>query len=591
MLRRFRKVIALIVCMLLVVPLSACSVRKATDEEIQAKFDKFCDGLFKDILEEDSFNAHFLVSDAEVYGVTYDEEDYNLGQIEIDDSAFDYINDALKDLRTYNRDSLTDEQKLTYDSLEAYLEMQLSFEGTELVQNYFGLSSGLVANLSTNFIEFMFYEKDDIDHYLMYLKDVDRYVDDMLDILVQQSEAGYFMSDYLADQVIEQCDKLLNAENEALIITFEDKLDGMDLTDEEKEAYIAVNNEYVSEHYLPAYRNIKDTIESLKGTGTNEGGLCNYGDMGIDYYKAVVKNKTSSDMTPEEVIELLDDEVSDLLKELTAIVIADYEAYETFLYLDAGFDTPEAVLEYILDNMESDFPAPATDNYSIEYQNKACEIEGTLAYYVTSRLDDISGNNIKVNGSAVESGSMTMYTTLAHEGYPGHLYQFTGFYNNDDVHNIRKVLDFIGATEGWAQYASNCTLDYLDVSDNEKRIIIINDLISYIVVSRTDLGVNYEGWDIDDTYEYLSMFFDVDDDYDSEDNAVVSIYESVVGDPGLYLPYTVGHILMNDMREKAEEELGSDFDAKEYHQWINDVGITSFEVYENQLEQWLAQKQ
>ena len=170
------------------------------------------------------------------------------------------------------------------------------------------------------------------------------------------------------------------------------------------------------------------------------------------------------------------------------------------------------------------------------------------------------------------------------------MYQFTSFYNRDDVHNIRKTLDFIGATEGWAQYASNCTLDYLDMSDNERKLTIINDLITYIVVSRVDLGVNYEGWDIDDTFDYLSGFFSVDTDYDSEDNLVMNVYSSAVGDPGLYFPYTIGHIYMNDMREKAEEELGSDFDAKEYNRWLADVGITTFEIYNEQLDEWLAHK-
>ena len=113
----------------------------------------------------------------------------------------------------------------------------------------------------------------------------------------------------------------------------------------------------------------------------------------------------------------------------------------------AGFDTPDDVLKYIIKEMESDFPAPATTNYNIEYQNKACEVEGTLAYYVSSRIDDISINNIKVNGSEVESGSLMMYETLAHEGYPGHLYEFTNFYNNDSICNARKALDFTGATD------------------------------------------------------------------------------------------------------------------------------------------------
>ncbi len=589
--KKIKTVAAVFLCLVLIVPLTSCSFKKATDEEIQDKFDAFCDRLFKESVAGDSFNAHFCISDPEKYGITFDEEDYILGEVSVDSADYDSMRDELKELRMYSRDSLTEEQKLAYDSLEFYMETQLAYEGSELIYNYFGPSSGLVSNLSTNFIEFVFYDKDDVDQYLLYLKDVDRYVDDMLEIVRKQSEEGYFMSDYLAGQVIEQCDTLLNAETEALIVTFEDKINNLDLTDDEKNRYIDLNGQYVSEYYLPAYENIKNTMEELKGTGTNDGGLCNYGDAGVKLYEAIVRDKTSSEMTPEEVIELLDDEMSELLKELTAIAMVDYEAYEEALSYRAGFDTPEEVLEYVLDNMKEDFPEPLTTDYNIEYQNKACEIEGTLAYYVTSRLDDISVNNIKVNGSAVESGSTLMYTTLAHEGYPGHLYQFTNFYGNDKVHNVRKILDFIGATEGWAQYSSTCVLDYLDISDNAKELLNLDSMIGYIMSSRIDLGVNYEGWDIDDTYDYISVYFDIDNDYDSGDNMAMSMYSAVVGDPGIYLPYTVGHILMNDMREKAEEELGDDFDVKEYNQWLNDVGITSFNVYDEQLDLWLAKQQ
>ena len=204
---------------------------------------------------------------------------------------------------------------------------------------------------------------------------------------------------------------------------------------------------------------------------------------------------------------------------------------------------------------------------------------------------DIDVNNIKVNGSAVADSKMMLYTTLAHEGYPGHLYEFTSFYNNDEIPDIRKILDFIGATEGWAEYVSENALKYLDdLSENGAKMYALNDVLTYVVVSRLDIGVNYEGWDLDDAYDYLSAYFQTDKNYDEEDNLVSSLYYEVAGDPGAYLPYTLGHMFMNDMREKAEEELGDAFDAKEYHQWLLDVGVAPFNVYDSELDKWLAAK-
>lgn len=572
-------------CILLALSLTSCiSVRKVSDEEIRAGFDELCDDIFKQMLEDNSFNAHFVVSDPSEYGVTFNADDYTLGGVLIDEDEDDDVDRYLDKLHKITHKSLTDEQKTAYDSIEFYLVTQKNYEGLEMYYNYFGPTSGITSNLSSNFIEYVFYDQDDVDHYLEYLKDCERYMDEAVDVLYKQSEKGYFMPEYVADEVIEQCDKILNAETEALVVTFEDKIDRLGLDDKVKDEYIETNKQYVDKYYLPSYEKVKNAVSELKTTGTNDGGLCGFGDDGKALYKAILRDKTSSDMTPEEIIELLEDEMNECVKSLTAVIAMDYNAYEEFMDYKAGFDTPDDVLKYIIKEMESDFPAPATTNYNIEYQNKACEVEGTLAYYVSSRIDDISINNIKVNGSEVESGSLMMYETLAHEGYPGHLYEFTDFYNNDSICNARKALDFTGATEGWAKYVENCVDEYLDMSRNVRELNRVNNLISYICSSRVDIGVNYEGWTIDDVYSYLAQYYEINRETATE------MFYSAVGDPGVLLPYTVGNILMQDLRDKAEKKLGSGFEALEFHKWILDTGITAFPVYEDRLEDWLAQK-
>ncbi len=572
-------------CILIALSLTSCiSVRKVSDEEIRAGFDELCDDIFKQMLEDNSFNAHFVVSDPSEYGVTFNADDYTLGGVLIDEDEDDDVDRYLDKLHKITRKSLTDEQKTAYDSIEFYLVTQKNYEGLEMYYNYFGPTSGITSNLSSNFIEYVFYDQDDVDHYLEYLKDCERYIDEAVDVLYKQSEKGYFMPEYVADEVIEQCDKILNADTEALVVTFEDKIDGLGLDDKVKDEYIETNKQYVDKYYLSSYEKVKNAVSELKTTGTNDGGLCGFGDDGKALYKAILRDKTSSDMTPEEIIELLEDEMNECVKSLTAVIAMDYNAYEEFMDYKAGFDTPDDVLKYIIKEMESDFPAPATTNYNIEYQNKACEVEGTLAYYVSSRIDDISINNIKVNGSEVESGSLMMYETLAHEGYPGHLYEFTNFYNNDSVCNARKALDFTGATEGWAKYVENCVDEYLDMSRNVRELNRVNNLISYICSSRVDIGVNYEGWTIDDVYSYLAQYYEINRETATE------MFYSAVGDPGVLLPYTVGNILMQDLRDKAEKKLGSGFKALEFHKWILDTGITAFPVYEDRLEDWLAQK-
>lgn len=70
----------------------------------------------------------------------------------------------------------------------------------------------------------------------------------------------------------------------------------------------------------------------------------------------------------------------------------------------------------------------------------------------------------------------------------------------------------MGATEGWAQYASKCTLDYLDTSDGIKKLIYANDILGYILYSMVDVGVNYNGWDYEKVKEYMSTALGSADD-------------------------------------------------------------------------------
>lgn len=149
----------------------------------------------------------------------------------------------------------------------------------------------------------------------------------------------------------------------------------------------------------------------------------------------------------------------------------------------------------MIENIEDDFPTPVTTSYTADYMSDSAKSDNVGAYYVQGRIDDTSVNIIKINPDFANKGMTQMYTTLAHEGYPGHLYQFTASNANKDIPNIRKILSFIGATEGWAQYASKCTLDYLDTSEGIKKLIYANDILGYILYSMVDVGVNYNGWD------------------------------------------------------------------------------------------------
>ena len=587
---KFKKLAALALCGTMMLNCSGCSyfftIEKEGTESADT-FDDFCNELLVDMLKDDALNAHYTVTDPLEYGVKFEEDDYNLGSVDLDDALENYedMRDVLKKLKSYDYDGLSKQQQITYDVLDSYINKQLAFEGTDELGSFFAPNTGIISNLSTTFIEYQFYEVDDVEEYLLFLSDSDDYMEEVFDFTEYQAEEGYFIPDQVADEVIKQCEKYIESDNEPLIITFEDKINQLDISDDEKKEYIRRNKEIVQEEYLPIYQDTIDLLEDLKGSCVNDGGLCGYGSVGKKYYEAIVATKTSSDMTPKTMSKYLDDAMDDVMLEMSVIYSLDEQTYMDYFDYKPKFKTPAEVTEFILDNMENKFPKPVTYEYRIEYQNPACEIEGTLAYYLLARIDDISVNNIKVNGSAVKDDPLTLYFTMAHEGYPGHLYQYTSMFDNDEICDLRKTLGFIGVTEGWAEYASTQCAEYLNVSDNMEKMIYLNDIFGYILCSRVDVGVNYEDWDIDDVYDYLKDYIDVDEEM------AESMFYTAVGDPGIYLPYTVGHLLMRDLRAEAEKELGDKFNELEYHTFIIELGVVSFDILEREVNEWvLAQK-
>ena len=549
-------------------------------------FSEYCDELLKEWLEKDILSAHYSVSDPSDFGVEFSEDDYNLGVVDTDDLLEDYktLKEQLEVIESFDDDDLSEEERITKACLIEYYETKLAYEGTDYLYNAFSPMNGITSALSTNFVEFVFWDEEDVELYLALLKDIPNYMDTLYEFTREQSEMGYFMPDYVVDQTIDACEQYLDAENEPLIVTFEEKIDKMDISDEKKEEYIATNEEYVEAYYLPVYEDIIDLMEELKGTGINDGGAVGFGKIGKQYYEAIIKEKTSDDISPDELAEYLDAAMVKVLDEMIGIYAEDEDAYTNAPYMTTDLETPEDAIEFLVENIDELFDAPITEEYVIEYQNPACEVEGVLAYYVNCRIDDVNYNSIKVNGSAVEEKSIGMYLTIAHEGYPGHLYQYTSCYGNNKTNDARKMLSFIGVTEGWAEYASICSLDLLDLSENEKRMIYLDDVFTYIVCSRLDIGINYEGWDISETEDFLSEYFYVNDDF------VKEMYYSAIAEPGVYIPYTYGQLKMWELRDMVEDELGKDFDAKEYHTFLTDLGIVSFSVIEDELEKWIDEQ-
>ncbi|MBQ9198620.1 MAG: DUF885 domain-containing protein [Lachnospiraceae bacterium] len=553
----------------------------------QERFDDWLWDSFVDMVNADSITLNYSLANPEEYGVTPTDATY--GEIDMSEESMEQDKqdtlDSIKEMEDFDYSLLTEEQKFTYDILYDVTETNLMSYDYMYLYEPFAYTSGVHSNMPIVLAEYNFYDKQDVEDYLTLLTLTPDYFSECLDFEKVKSEKGLFMSSHSANEVIRQCSEFIAKPEENLLIeTFEDKIRQMDgLSESEIQEYIKTNHDNVINYIIPAYQSVIDTFKQLKNTGNNDLGLC-YLEGGKEYYAYLLRSKTGTDKTPEEVIDLLDDAIDDTMSDLYSQLFSDYEAYNDYftaideetLYED--FDYKETI-EFFEDAVDDRFPEIPDIDFKVTPVHKSLENIVSPAFYMTPPLDDYEHNSIYINQGT--SSSQSLWSTLAHEGVPGHMYQFVYFLSSDPE-PIRTLLDFTGYQEGWATYVEMMSFDYYDKYDNPAYAAFesANNRLNLLVSARVEIGVNYEGWDLEDTKNYLSSNGFMAD-------AAQDIIDYVVAEPGNYQMYCTGWLEFEGLKDYAEDELGDKFDEKEFHKVILDAGPCQFYLLRNKVEQYV----
>lgn len=615
LLRTCKNVMAAAICISLAVGLSACGETQGERRHLndkndttenteraqesfsedalkeQQEFEQYLDDYFKDVVTDDTLTYNYTIKDGADYGL--EEPEVTLGdpgmtaeEIGQDKEEFE---GWVKKLDAIDRSCLTEDQKLTYDVLDEYFEVSAGIFDNVYLYEPFSPMRGLQANIATNFTDYRFDDKGDVERYIELLGQIPDYFAEYLDFEQEKSEKGYFMSDAVCDKVISQCkDFVADKENHFMKTTFNDNIDALDfLTDEEKAEYKEANKQAVENSLLPAFENVADVLSGLKGTGTNDGGICNY-DGGKEYYEYLLKNFAGTAKSPEEVIDMLDTELQKLMVSLYQYYLGNQAAYEYFaanydsIFAETDQMTASEMVDKMMETASEHYPDAGTINYKAEALDKNLEtiMDDVLAYYMAPAIDDPDNNLIRVNGLHTDG----MWTTLAHEGYPGHMLQ-NAYYMSTDPEPVRTLMNFLGYKEGWAMYACYDSLYYYEYEEPEYGDTIaalyqLNDEMSYLMMGRVDLGINYEGWTLQDTADYLTK-------NGMDGSAAQELYTTMVGDPAVYQSYSTGYYEMKELRDYAEEKMGDDFDLKTFNTIILETGPCQFDILKEQVDKKL----
>lgn len=585
--------------------LSGCG--ENTAEEQNRKFEKFTKELFVQETAGNTISLHYTLKNPETYGI--EKTPATFGTFSSDSDVLLASTENLEQImETFSQEDLSVENQLTYDVLDDYLEQTETGAKYLLYEEPMGLVSGVQTQLPVILSEYLFYDREDVETYLALLQTTPEYFDSLIEFEQEKSKAGLFMADYMAEQVTEQCRAFMEmGESNYLYSTFAERIQSVpELSESEKSTYIQKNALMLDCYVLPAYSKLIAAIQDLMGTGTNEQGLC-YLPGGKAYYEYVVRESTGSGRSAEEIRELTRQQIIEDLEAMEQILeVYDSSESEEKLQNDRQEEGTEAqqggqqedeireaqetasvqvaaeiaqnpvsILEELKTKTSAAFPEPPKTTYSVKYVPKAMEEHLSPAFYMIPAIDAYDENVIYVN-QAQMGNALTLYTTLAHEGYPGHLYQ-TVYYAGTDPDPIRSILNFGGYVEGWATYAEMCSYYLAPLTKEQATLLQKNSSIILGLYTLADIGIHYDGWSRIDTLTFFSGYGIKDAD------TVNRIYDLIIGCPGNYLKYYIGYVEFLELKKKYAAEQGDSYSQKAFHEAVLKVGPAPFEIVEEYM--------
>ncbi|MDR2421166.1 MAG: DUF885 domain-containing protein [Oscillospiraceae bacterium] len=552
-----------------------------------AGFDDFTAEVFRHIAEGDTLTANFLVADREAYGLKpYPGAPATLGEFggAVILEEMEYSKKEYEKLKAFDREKLTEDRRLTYDVLEASFAAELA-EGAEDFVYYAEILSptvGIQAQLPIVLAEYNFDGTKNLDEYIDLLGDVPNYFSQIEAFEREKSKLGLFMSRETCDDVISQCEDFTASPGTNLLIThFDEFIGGLDeLTDEKKASYKEKNRDAVLNSVIPAYEALVKTLRELRETGAESGGLGNY-PLGGEYYEYLVRNTVGTPKSIGEIETEIDGALEAAISDMYSALFSGGDALFTEMTgeIFSGGDDPRETLLYLKEAMERDYPALGRDvEFSVNYVDESLSEHISPAFYLVPRIDDETENKIYINPGA--DTSTPLFTVLAHEGFPGHMYQ-RNYYKQLSPAPIRSALGFTGYTEGWAVNVEKQSFYYSDLSEEAAAAMYASQEINYLVMAKADIGVNYHGWDRAELAAYL-MTYNI-----AGEDVIGELYKQCAAEPGNVMTYAFGSAEMERLRGKAESELGGAFDLKEFHRFILEIGPAPFDVIEEYMVPWL----
>lgn len=572
---------------------------------------EYLDDFFVEYLEGDQLSVNIFCENPANFGLEHYDADWYTFELFDDDELLDdieYYEDLLEDVEVYEQYPLNERQKIALANIRAFLEYQIDFFSIEdafyMRSLYVDQFGGYVADFGTYMEAYSLRGVQEVEDIVNYIESTGEAFPSYLIYVNEKTERGYGLSDYTLNEMRNYLKEILETEGEYYLTeVLQEKVSKLDfLTDEEKADYKEDIKAAMDDCFMVGVQDLYDGLEQFLGkvSAEDEGYWTKY-ENGKELYEITLKDVLGyEDLDMDAYISDLDLVMNNANKEVIAkqkvliekFNITSYHQLENLIKNNPIFEgTPDEMMVYLKDFAKYIVPELQSDPDIVikEMDEASAKVSNAVAYYMKSALDNTGSEYITLNPDKLsDSSSNDVLGTLAHEGYPGHLYAYV-FSKEQGLSNLATVMTSTAHGEGWATYVELKLYEYaksISVDEEFELVmdyLIANQLSGFLLETRLDVGIHYQGWDVKQVAKYL-------DDLGYNADAAQEIYSLLIEMPGQYAAYGYGKRIFTKIHDEAKDVLGRFYDEIEFNAMILSNGWVELDVLEDMVDAYLDDK-
>ena len=583
---------------------------------VQENFTKYCDDVLIEYLGGDQLAINLFFNDASSFGFEHGNADWYTYERSEEGDIDEVIaeNERLLGLlHEFDYEVLTDLQKVTYRQIEDMFKQNIEFYSIENVEfmnlYYIDQFGGYVANFSSYMETYKLRNEQDVKDIITCIQSTEDAFKSYLLFAEDKVTKGYPYSDFTLNSMKDFLTDLEEQNEEYYLYDFLDtKIEGCEFLDEAKIAeYKAQAKEALTNDFFVGVAALNDGLDQFLGkcSADKAGYWSSYGEVGKQLFVMELKDVLGMpNLDMDEYIATLDAEI-----EKTSEA---YMSAFTTLQTKHGITSDAALNNYLkyypicggsLDDKMSylkTFAKTIVPDLKSEPEITIKEMDlasaavsNAVAYYTKSAVDEFDHEYITLNPLKLDSDNDVL-GTLSHEGYPGHLYEYV-FAKELNLHPFSQISGNLAHGEGWATYVEYALYNYAEQrvtgsspmaklkAKDMIKYLRANHEMGYLLECRIDVGIHYQGWNVDQVAGYLGSL-----GYNSA--AAQEIHDLVIEMPATYAAYGYGKYFFIQLHKDAKEKLGAAYNEVEYNGALLSKGWVGLDMLKEVHDEYIASK-